>query len=419
MSLFNLEPALIILLIVFILIAVRQVGRFRFRIWQVMALGALAVLVTGQITIPDALRSINPDVMIFLLAMFIVGESLLQSGYIFSVSSRFMKKCPTTGHFLGMFIVLMGLFSAILMNDTLAVICTPLALFWSRGLGINPKVLLLSLCFAITTGSVMSPIGNPQNLLVATESGFPNPFVTFFIYLGVPTLVSLLFVYLFIRIVYRHEAWSKPVPPEVIDPIDPVLAKISKISLVILLTGIVLEIVLSTGLFNNYGVVNLPLTAIAVAAALPIIILSHKRMEIIKGIDWRTLVFFGSMFVLMAAVYATGYFQGLLPSEGNRQVPVLFITGVLISQLISNVPFVALFTPMMIQSGISTNQVAAIAAGSTIAGNLTILGAASNVIIIQQAERQGETLSFFEFLKIGLPLTVVMSVLFIAWLMLI
>jgi Na+/H+ antiporter NhaD/arsenite permease-like protein len=223
-------------------------------------------------------------------------------------------------------------------------------------------------------------------------------------------------VFLFIRIAYRHETWSGPVPPGEIDPIDPVLAKISKISLVIMITGIVLEIALSTGLF---GAVNLPLTAIAIAAALPVIVLSKKRMEILKGIDWRTLVFFGSMFVLMAAVYATGYFQGLIPSEGNRQVPVLFITGVIISQFISNVPFVALFTPVIVQSGISVNQAAAIAAGSTIAGNLTILGAASNVIVIQQAERQGETLSFVEFLKIGLPLTAVTSVLFIAWLMLI
>ena len=235
------EPALIVLLIVFALIAIRQVGRLRFRIWQIMLMGALAVLLTGQITIPEAVRAVNPDIMIFLLAMFVVGEALIQSGYIVSLSSRVIKKCPDADHFLGIFVVLMGLFSAILMNDTMAVICTPLALFWSRRLGLNPKVLLLALCFAITTGSVLSPIGNPQNLLVATETGFPNPFITFFIYLGVPTLASLFLVYLFIRVVYRHEPWDRPVPPGEIDPTDRGLANISKISLVILVTGIALE----------------------------------------------------------------------------------------------------------------------------------------------------------------------------------
>jgi Na+/H+ antiporter NhaD/arsenite permease-like protein len=357
--------------------------------------------------------------MVFLLAMFIVGEALIRSGYLLSLSSRFMKKCRTADHFLVVFIVLMGLLSAILMNDTMAIICTPLALFWSGRLGINPKVLLLSLCFAITTGSVLSPIGNPQNLLVAMDAGFSNPFVTFFIYLGVPPLVSPLSVYVLLRIAFRREPWERPVPSGEIDLADPDLAKIAKLSLVVMIVGIALEIVLSSGLISGSSVARVPLTCIAVAAALPVIVLSKRRMEIIRGIDWRTLVFFGSMFVLMAAVYATGYFQSLMPADGGREVPVLFITGVIISQFISNVPFVALFTPMIIQAGIPVNQVAAIAAGSTLAGNLTILGAASNVIVIQQAERQGETLSFMEFFKVGLPLTVVTMILFIAWLTLV
>jgi Na+/H+ antiporter NhaD/arsenite permease-like protein len=80
---------------------------------------------------------------------------------------------------------------------------------------------------------------------------------------------------------------------------------------------------------------------------------------------------------------------------------------VIISQCISNVPFVALFQPMILQAGGTTTQMMALAAGSTIAGNLTILGAASTVIIIQNAEKQGETLTFFEFAKVGIPLTVV------------
>jgi Na+/H+ antiporter NhaD/arsenite permease-like protein len=80
---------------------------------------------------------------------------------------------------------------------------------------------------------------------------------------------------------------------------------------------------------------------------------------------------------------------------------------VIISQFISNVPFVALFQPMILQAGGTTAQMMALAAGSTIAGNLTILGAASTVIIIQNAEKQGETLTFFEFAKVGVPLTVV------------
>ena len=84
------------------------------------------------------------------------------------------------------------------------------------------------------------------------------------------------------------------------------------------------------------------------------------------------------------------------------------LISVLLSQLISNVPLVALYLPMLVELGASTKEMIALAAGSTIAGNLSILGAASNVIIIQNAEsKSGETITFWEFVKIGVPLTIV------------
>jgi Na+/H+ antiporter NhaD/arsenite permease-like protein len=85
----------------------------------------------------------------------------------------------------------MGLFSAVLMNDTLAIIGTPLVLSLATKFRLSPKLMLLSLAIAVTTGSVMSPIGNPQNLLIAVDSGMDTPFVTFGLYLFIPTLLSL------------------------------------------------------------------------------------------------------------------------------------------------------------------------------------------------------------------------------------
>ena len=185
------EIALIVLLVVFLLIAVRQVGRFRFRIWQVMGAGAVAVLITGQISVPDAARAVNIDVMIFLFGMFVVGEALSESGYLFTISQRMVSHCRNSWQFIVLFIFSMAFLAAFFMNDTIAIIGTPLALYLGRRFGMSIKMLLLSLCFAITTGSVMSPIGNPQNLLIATSGGYANPFGTFLLYLGVPTIISL------------------------------------------------------------------------------------------------------------------------------------------------------------------------------------------------------------------------------------
>ncbi len=90
-------------------------------------------------------------------------------------------------------------------------------------------------------------------------------------------------------------------------------------------------------------------------------------------------------------------------------IPVIMILSVEVSQLISNVPMAALFLPLMLSAGAGAKELMALAAGSTIAGNLFILGAASNIIIIQHAEKEnhGESISFLEFAKAGIPLTII------------
>ena len=86
----------IILLIVFILIAVRQIGNIKFQIWQIMLGGALAVLFTNQISVQNAIDSINLDVMLFLLSMFLIGVALEESGYLSHFSYKIFKKAKTT-----------------------------------------------------------------------------------------------------------------------------------------------------------------------------------------------------------------------------------------------------------------------------------------------------------------------------------
>jgi Na+/H+ antiporter NhaD/arsenite permease-like protein len=152
------------------------------------------------------------------------------------------------------------------------------------------------------------------------------------------------------------------------------------------------------------------LTYIALAAAAPVLLLSRKRFGIVRRIDWATLVFFAAMFVLMAAVWQAAPVQdGLAAVQAHLgSNGAIMGVSVVLSQLISNVPLVALYLPVVAVPGGSTASLLALAAGSTIAGNLTIIGAASNVIIIQNAERHGEaTLTFREFVRLGIPLTLI------------
>jgi len=395
----------IVLILVFLGIAVRQVGRFRVRIWQVMLAGAIAVLVTGQVSLFDAARAVNLDVMAFLFGMFVVGVALRESGELEILSGRVLRVAKTREQLLVLLIVSFGVLSAVLMNDTLAIIGTPLCLALARGNRMSPNLLLLALAFSITTGSVLSPIGNPQNLLVALAGPFGNPFVTFALYLAIPTVICLVMVFLFLRIAFRGEAWHDVVTPPFGAVTDERLALLSRASLGILVALVVARI---AGFFAGFDTALLPLPAIALLSALPILALSGRRVEIARKVDWETLVFFAAMFVLMESVWESGFLTSLIQVAGGAvaTVPVILALSAVVSQFVSNVPWVALFLPVLGGTGRGIPALMALAAGSTIAGNLTILGAASNVIIIQNAEKEGETITFLQFVKIGLPLTV-------------
>lgn len=395
------DLSVLILLGVFVLTALRQVGSLRLQIWQIMTFGAIFVLLLGEISPDEALAAINMDVLIFLFGAFCVGEALNRSGYLAWLGNRIVSRAKSTDQLVLLVLFSTGILSAILMNDTLAIMGTPLVLGFSRKYKISPKLMLFSLAFGVTTGSVMSPIGNPQNLLIAIDGNLDSPFVTFLSSLALPTFICLLIAYAVLRLFFRKEFGKSTLihSEEVVT--DPELARTSKIALSLLLVLIGCKIFLVEFLpawdFN--------LSWIALFSAMPVL-LSKKRVEILKNIDWATLVFFVSMFVLMQSVWLSGTCQALLarmsPQLGS--VSMILALSIGLSQLISNVPFVALYLPAL-DSTVSQGQLMALAAGSTIAGNLLILGAASNVIIIQNAEKEGSTLSFTEFFKIGFLIT--------------
>lgn len=367
--------------------------------------GAVVVLLAGAIQPAEALQSIDWSVMIFLFGMFIVGEGLERSGYLDLISRRLLRRAVRVDQLILILLFSFGILSAFLMNDTLAVIGTGLVLGYSRRFGISGKLLLLTLAVAITTGSVMSPIGNPQNLLVAQYSRMDNPFLTFFIHLGIPTLINLGICFLVLRWMYRDEFDSRLL----VHSDDPDRIPAKKMTLPARLSLAILVILIAAAILFSLvtHVIGFPLSLIGICSALPFLLMSGERKEIVKNIDWATLIFFAAMFVLMASVWKSGFFQGMIGSQAFATLPAILSLSVIVSQFISNVPFVALFQPMIAQAGGGVPGFLALAAGSTIAGNLTILGAASNIIIIQNAERQGVTLTFREFLRAGIPLTVI------------
>lgn len=411
--------SIITLVVVFLLIAIRQIGSAKLKIWQIMLGGAVIVILTGEINPAAAFHAINFDVIFFLFGMFIIGQATEDSGYLTHICNKFFGKVKSVDKLVLAILFTMGIGSAVLMNDTMAIIGTPIMILLAKRNNISTKLLLLCLAFAITTGSAVSPIGNPQNLLIAMGGNIGNPFITFLKYLFIPTVINIFFTYYLLKLFYKEEFSKTNLQPSGEDIKHARLSKVARTSLILVVCLILAKVSLA---FVNIDF-DFKLTYIALIGCSPILIyrfMSKKkryRFHILRKIDWFTLIFFASMFVLMESVWQSGFFQNLISNRSldMTSIVVIMIISVLISQLISNVPMVALYLPLIISAGADSKELMALAAGSTIAGNLFILGAASNIIIIQHAEKEnnGESITFLEFAKVGIPLTIINTLVYL------
>ncbi|HZA42961.1 MAG TPA: SLC13 family permease [Nitrososphaeraceae archaeon] len=347
------------------------------------------------------------------------------------------------------FVVGLGLLSAFLVNDTIAILGVPLAIYVMRSIKQIPIVLLIGLAFGISIGSVMTPIGNPQNLLIAIQGGIQLPFMTFITILAIPTVINLLLTYLILKVYFRKELlhmqytlnmmnlpeqYKKSSDDSDADPqivmnntvhttiTNPTLAKISVIILLIVISGfIIVEALRFLGIITDRG---FSISIITIMGATILYAISKERTELIKSIDYSILIFFAAMFVFTAGLWSSGlmleilsYIPNPVPNSslaGNNAI--IASISISISHLLGNVPFVALYNLVMIDNGFAGDDVyewMMLAGASTIAENLTILGGASIIIIIGAAESRGfKSFGYVEFLKIGSIVTLVTVIIY-------
>lgn len=388
---------------VLFLIAFRLVLGLRIAIWQIMSCGALVVIIGNSLTLTQAWLAIDWNVIGFLFGVFVLGHALVVCGLLHRVSASILGRIRSSDALVFTILVISGLSSALLMNDTIAVIGTPLMLSLARDHRLPPTLLLLALAFGVTIGSVPSPIGNPQNLLIAVHSAMPNPFWVFINNLAIPSLISLLLAWVVLRIAFWNAFHGEALLHALPEIHDKKLAHLAAHGLFWMITCIFVKIFLSL----MSPPIELPLWIISAAACAPVLIMSRQRIQIIRHIDWHTLIFFIAMFILMRAVWINGSLNTyLLQSTSFTSISNILVISTLLSQLISNVPLVSLIEPLLQAHGNHLGELLALAVGSTIAGNLTLIGAASNVIIAQLAERNGVHLGFWQFVAVGAPLTI-------------
>ena len=358
--------------------------------------GAVAMLCFGVVNLQEAVSFIDFNTIFLLLGMMIMISVLKADGFFDAAASEILLFATSRFKLLVYTVFITSIASAFLVNDAVVLIFTPIIISVCTGSGLNPLPYLMAEILASNAGSLMTMTGNPQNMLIGINSGMT--YSEFMLHLLPIAIIGMLIIVAVIRLVYRKEFSDKtPLPHKTIQ------APLKKPKL----TSAVIFLLLTIAFFFG-KILDLPLCVLAmVASSLAILLSDHKPAELMKGVDWVLLLFFASLFIVVGAVGHTGVLDFMFnhPLQDNL-AGILSIHGIslVMSQILSNVPYTVLMLPLMHTADSQTLWLA-LASASTLAGNATILGAMANIIVIESADKLGVKITFREFLKSGILVT--------------
>lgn len=388
----------------YLLIAVQRLPFIHLNRPAASLIGAVAMVVAGVLTPQQAYAAIDLDVIVFLLGlMLIVGY--LEVGKFFEwAAESVVRRAGTPARLLAVAVVGGGLLSALFVNDTVCLVVTPVLLAALGSLGVRPVPYLLGLAMGANVGSVVSVTGNPQNMLVGIWSG--ASFGGFFVHMLPVGAGGLALTYAVLHRAFRTElAHPFPRRPEG--------------SRVALDRPLVIKGLAAFGVAVAGWLAGWPLPGVAIAAgALMVLVAQRDPAYAIERVDWDLLLFFASLFVVMRGLEATGavawidrraleLIQGASPWRDAAVVSGVMMT---LSNLISNVPAVILWrgtVPALPDPALVWRVVAM---SATFAGNLLLIGSVANLIVAEKAESAGTRIGFWEYARVGIPVTMLTMV---------
>ncbi len=395
-------------------LAVGKVPGLRMDRAGIALVGATLMLVFGLLRFEDAfsIESVDYKTLALLFAMMVVVGTLRLSGFFERLTDRVLHRIRTPAVLLAATIFLSGLLSAFLINDVVCVALTPLVLRLARRLRFDPVPHLIGLATAANIGSVGTITGNPQNIYIGSHSGIP--YMRFAARLMPVAALGLVLNFLVVAFICRSRL---AVPKSQSDWNGDGDGGVHGLALARLRTKSVLVTLAAVVLFFT----GLPLELVALGAASVLLAGRVKSEKIYRQIDWSLLVMFTGLFIVVHAfqvhVVARWGVEGwsrLL----DRPVDLLSGVSAALSNLVSNVPAVLLLEPVAqaVPGPARESAWLALAMSSTLAGNLTILGSVANLIVVESANREGVRVSFREYCKTGIPLTLLTLAVGIAWL---
>jgi Na+/H+ antiporter NhaD/arsenite permease-like protein len=388
-------PALIFLL-TYVAVAIGRLPWLRIDRTGAAVIGAILMVVVGGLSLQAAYNAVDYRTLLLLFGMMVLVADLQRSGVFNALARWTVRRTSHPTVLVAAIVIASGILAAFFVNDTICLVFTPVVLELAAARGLSPVPLLIALATGANIGSVATMTGNPQNMLIGSVSRIG--YATFLAHLGPIAAVALVIDVLVICAVFRR-ALVAGRPADGAIPAGAVDGGMAAKALIV-----------TAGVLVGFLAGFEPALVALGGAAVLLVSRRVDPQEVYREIDWGLLMLFIGLFVVIGGIERIGLdqrlFAGLQPI-GIDTVAGLSIAAALLSNLVSNVPAVMLFTRLVPALPNPHTAWLTLAMASTLAGNLTIVGSIANLIVAEGAARRGVHLTFMDYLRAGVPITVV------------
>ncbi len=389
-------------------------------------LGACIYLVFHFIPFEAATEHIDMNVVFLLIGMMMIVQITERSGvfeYIAVKGAKSVKANPYA--FLAMLFGITAVSSALLDNVTTVLLVSPVTLLLTTQMEIAALPFIITEIIASNVGGTATLIGDPPNIMIGSAAGLS--FLDFLVNLAPVILIISLIIIGILLLIFRKDLVVSEMNKKRILSMDermmitnPVLMKKSLIILGSVILGFLL-----------HGLVGTEPSVIALIGASILVLWTREDLEgILEKLEWDTILFFVGLFIMVGVLDYVGVISRMAEllqefTRGNLQrtsAAMLFTSGIF-SSILNNIPLVATFIPVVKIMGSSVNPEMiepvwwALALGSCLGGNGTIVGASANVIMFSFAKKNKVNLTFKSYLAYGIPLTLLTLLLAYAYIM--
>lgn len=375
-------------------------------------LGALAVIVLGVIDQHEAFAAIDLNVIFLLAGMMVIAGILAETGLFDWLAVRSLRL--SGGRPMRLLLILAtvtAVLSAFLDNVTTVVLIVPVTISIARRLNVSPVPYLIAQILASNIGGTATLIGDPPNILIGSAAGLD--FTAFLVNLAPVTVV----IYgAFAAIAYLIWRRQLEVPSERREATVEGTEGATITDRPLLIKGLIVSGFVLVG-FLAHQALGLEAATVALLGATVLMLVGRiDPHDALREVEWRTLFFFVGLFILVEAVVHVGIIGGIADwlagqTAGNSTLAAMvllwFSAGA--SAIVDNIPYTATAIPVverLIESGLPGEALWwSLALGACLGGNLTLVGAAANVVVANQAAQAGHRIGFFEFMRYGVVVT--------------